>query len=221
MVGLLLLLTMLASSFVAVALYYRYRRQKVAEVAERLGLNFFPAEHVYEELNGLYLTKIGTQAQIENCLQGAADGTEVRIFEYRCYFPKAMASHTVALLTDEHLNLPKFLVRPRHRLALLDPYGSLGPPPIIIREKFDRHWIVAGDETERVLGLLDDDLIAFIETHRWWMEGDGRRLVLYRWDHTVNHALLEDFFRQAFQALLLLKSRCAENVWESREMAEA
>jgi hypothetical protein len=221
MAGLLLLLTMLGSSFVALALYYRYRRQKVAEVAERLGLNFFPTESVYEDLSGLYLTKIGTAPQIENCLQGATDGTEVRIFEYRCYFPKAMASHTVALLTADELNLPKFLVRPGHRLALLDPYASLGPPPIIIREKLDRHWIVAGDDTKRVRGLFDDALIEFIKTNQWWMEGDGRRLALYRWDHTVNHTFLEDFFRQAYQALLLLKSRSAANPKESRELAEA
>jgi len=221
MVGVVLLLTMLASSIVALALYYRYRRQKVAEVAERLGLNFFPAESVYEELRGLYLTKIGTEPQIENCLQGAADGTEVRIFEYRCYFPKAMASHTVALLTADQLNLPKFLVRPRHRLALLDPYASLAPPPIIIRGDFDRHWIVAGDDTERVRGLFDDALSEFIETNQWWIEGDGRRLALYRWNHTINHTFLEDFFHQAYKALLLLKSRSAANVRESRELAEA
>src|SRR5688500_16396652 len=116
----LLILTMLVSSFVGLALYYRYRRQKVAEVAERLGLNFFPAESVYEELSGLYLTQLGAKPQIENCLQGSADGTEVRIFEYRCYFDEAMASHTVALLTSDELNLPRFLVRPRHWLSLLD-----------------------------------------------------------------------------------------------------
>ena len=201
MVGMFLLLTMLASSFAGLALYYRHRRQKVAEVAERLGLNFLPAENVYDELSGLYLTRIGTEPAVENCLQGAADGTEVRIFEYRCYFPKSMASHTVALLTAEHLNLPRFLIRPRHSLALLDPYCSHAPPPILIREKFDRHWIVAGDDTERVRELFDDALIEFVETNKWWMEGDRNRLALYRWNYTVNHTCLEDFFRSSLPGL--------------------
>src|SRR5262245_64903847 len=220
MFGVLLLLLMLASSFVGLALYYLYRRQKVAEVAEKLGLSLFPAEKVYEELRGLYLTKVGTKPQIENCLQGAADGTEVRIFEYRCFFPKAMASHTVALLTADGLNLPKFLARPVHQLALLDPYSAVAPGPILIREAFDRNWIVAGDDTQRVRELFDDALIEFVETNKWWMEGDGSRLALYRWNYTVNHTLLEDFFRQAFQGLLLLKSRSAANAAESRELAE-
>ena len=37
MVGALLLLTMLGSSIVGLALYYRYREQKLAEIAQRLG----------------------------------------------------------------------------------------------------------------------------------------------------------------------------------------
>jgi len=209
MAGLLLLLVMFASSIGGLAMYYRYRRQKVAEVAERLGLNFYPAERVYDELAGLYLAKIGKQPQIENCLQGAADGTEVRIFEYRCFFPRAMASHTVALLTAEQLDLPRFLVRPRHALALFDPYSALAPPEMMIRGEFDRQWIVAGDETERVRGLFDDAFIEFVETNQWWMEADGNRLALYRWNYTVNHTFLEDFFHQAFKALLLLKARSA------------
>jgi hypothetical protein len=220
MVGLLLIVMLLVSSFVGLALYYRYRRQKVAEVAEKLGLNFIPAEKVYEELSGLCLTKLGTKPQIENCLQGAADGTEVRIFEYRCFFGEAMASHTVALLTAEELKLPRFVVRPRSRFALLDPYGSLAPPPILIREDFDGHWIVASDDTERVRGLFDGTLIEFVEANKWWMEADGNRLALYRWNHTVNHTFLEDFFHQAFKALLLLKSRSAAVASESRELAQ-
>jgi hypothetical protein len=221
MVGLFLMVLLMASSFAGMALYYRYRRQKVAEVAEQLGLNFFPAENVYEELRGLYLTQIGTKPQIENCLQGAADGTEVRIFEYRCFFTEAMASHTVALLTADGLNLPRFLIRPRQRFALLDPYGSLAPPPIIIRQEFDRDWIVAGDDTELLRGLFDDALIEFVERNKWWMEADGNRLALYRWNHTVNHTVLEDFFDQAYKALLLLKSRSAAVVAGSRELAQA
>jgi len=221
MAGLLLIVMLLASSFVGLALYYRWRRQKVAEVAGRLGLNFLPAEKVYEELSGLYLTKIGTEPEVENCLQGAADGTEVRIFEYRCYFPKGMASHTVALLTAEQLHLPRFLIRPRHRFALLDPYNSLAPPPILIRHDFDEHWTVAGDDTERVRGLFDDALIEFVEMNKWCMEADGNRLALYRWNHTVNHTFLEDFFQQAFKALLLLKTRSAAVADESRELARA
>jgi hypothetical protein len=221
MVGPLLVLTLFVSSMIWLAVYYRHRKQKLAEVAERLGLNFFPAAKVYAELSGLCLTQLGTKPQIENCLQGAADGTEVRIFEYRCFFPKTMASHTVALLTAERLNLPRFLVRPRHRFALLDPFGSLAPPPILIRENFDRHWIVAGDDSERVRELFDDALIDFVETNQWWMEGDGNRLALYRWNHTVNHTLLEDFFHQAYKTLLLLKSRSAAHVAESPELARA
>src|SRR5262245_32527186 len=221
MAGLLMIVGLMAGSFIGLAAYYRYRRQKVAEVAEQLGVNFLAAEKVYEELSGMYVTQIVTDPQIENCLQGAADGTEVRIFEYRCFFPKGMASHTIALLTAEGFDLPRFLVRPRHRLSLLDPYNSLAPPPVVIGEAFDRNWVVAGDETKRVRELFDDALIDFVETNKYWMEANGNRLALYRWNYTVNHTFLEDFFRAAFKALKLLKARDGANVGVSEELARA
>jgi hypothetical protein len=97
---------------------------------------------------------------------------------------------------------------------------SGAPPQILIRHDFDEHWIVAGDDTERVRGLFDDALIEFVEMNKWWMEADGNRLALYRWNHTVNHTFLEDFFHQAFKALLLLKSRSAAVASESRGLVQ-
>lgn len=211
----------LGFAFLALAMYYRYRKRMVAEVAERLGLEFSPSNNAFEELGGFYLTRMGKAPNIENCIRGTADGTEVRIFEYRCYFIEAVASHTVALLTDDDLQLPKFLVRPRHRLSILDPYSSLGPPPVMISEDFDRRWIVAGEDIKAVRRLFDEELRKFVDTNKWWMEGEGRRLALYRWNYTVNHAFLEDFFHTAYKALLLLKSRSASNAVVDAELAEA
>jgi hypothetical protein len=203
-------LVLLVLSVVALRVYYVYRERKVAAVASRLGLSFTPSERVFGELHGFYLTRLGDNPSIENCIAGDADGTRVRIFEYRCTFGRqaAPASHTVVLLTCDDLDAPQLLVRPKHRVTILDPYAQLAPGPVLIRGDFDKDWTATGEDPPAVRRLFDDELIEFVLTNKWWMEADGSRLVLYRWNHTAHHSSLESFFRQAFEALLLLKSRC-------------
>ena len=191
--------------------YYRYREQKVAEVAASLGLEFSPSDQVFEQLDGLYLTRVGTNGSVENCMTRDGDAALLRVFEYRFYMGKnaeAMASHTVVLLSSDDLDAPRLLVRPKHGLSMLDPYASVATGPVLIHQEFDKRWIVTGEDSESVRGLFDEELIQFVQTNKWWMEAEGHRLVLYRWNHTVNHTLLEDFLRQGLEAFALLKSRC-------------
>jgi hypothetical protein len=218
-------LIVFVASVVALRVYCVYRERKVAEVAARLGLAFSPSERVFGELHGLYLTRLGENPRIDNCIAGEADGTRVRIFEYRCTFGRqeAPASHTVVLLTCEDLDAPQLLIRPKHRMSILDPYAQLAPGPVLVRGDFDKDWIATGEDSRAVRQLFDDELIAFVKSNKWWIEARGSRLALYRWNHTVNHTLLERFFRQAFQALLLLKARCpaAASAEPSAEQSDA
>ena len=203
-------LVVLVVSIAALRLYYVHRERNVAEVAARLGLAFSPSEPVYDELRGLYVTRMGDNPRIENCIAGDAGGTRVRVFEYRCTFGRqeAPASHTLVLLTCDELDAPQVLIRPKHRVTILDPYAQIAPGPVLVRGDFDKNWIATGENPQAVRRLFNDELIAFVKTNKWWIEAEGSRLALYRWNHTVNHILLESFFREAFEALLLLKANC-------------
>jgi hypothetical protein len=178
------------------------RRRALAATAQRLGWGFQATASglAVEDYRNLHVFSQGRERTYRNILTGKPEGTAgVIICDYQYTTGDGRGTRTcrqtVALLTYEKGDLPRFELRPE---TVFDKIGSVfGYQDIDFKEspEFSKRYLLRGPDEAAVRALFGLNLRQYFESHPGWcVDGRGAWLAAYR------HGLLVP--PEAFPALL-------------------
>ena len=190
------------------------RTERFQQVAEELGLPFFPKgdESLVDLLDHLHLFSQGRAKKIANMLHGETDDVELAIFDYRYTVGRGKNSRTykqsVIYFRSAAFALPQFDLRPEGLLHKIG--GAFGYQDI----DFDTHpgfsgsYLLRGEDETAIRDLFTDDLLAFFESQKKIsVEGGGDQLVFYRAGKRIKPDEVGEFTQEGFRILHLFRGQ--------------
>ncbi|MEZ6061224.1 MAG: hypothetical protein R3C19_12740 [Planctomycetaceae bacterium] len=214
-----LLISLIAGAGLVVSLIlfvaWRYEKQRTEsfrQVAEQLGLPFFPTgnEALLSRLSHLHLFSQGRSRKIRNMLHGEARGLELAVMDYQYTVGSGKNSQTlrqgVIYFQTPALNLTKFAVRPEsilHRIGSAFGYQDID---FATHPQFSKLYLLRGDDESAIRQLFTDKVLTFFQNeHRICAEGSGDQLVFYRQGKRIKPAELPDFIDEGFRVLAVFR----------------
>ena len=198
--------------FVGGIMRAKQRTQQFVEVAEELGLPFFPQgdDGLLGRLSDFHLFSQGRSKRIMNMLHGETNEVEVAIFDYRYTVGSGKDRKTyhqsVIYFHSATLQLPTFAVRPEgmfHKIGALFGYKDID---FESHPLFSKKYLLRGDNEAAIRELFDDRLLSFFEGEtKISVEGSRGQLVYYRQKKRIKPADTQNFMKEGFQIFALFR----------------
>ena len=198
--------------FVVSHLQDKKRTEKLRQVADEMGLPFYPQgdDSLIGQLSNFPLFSEGRSKKIKNMLHGETSEVEVGIFDFRYTTGSGKSSHThkqsVAYFRSPDLDFPDFALRPEHLFHRIG--GVFGYQDIDFEShpRFSKSYLLRGNSEHKIRQLFNDEILAFFERQTGLsVEGNGERLIFYRASKRVKPEEVRSFFEEGFRVFALLK----------------
>jgi hypothetical protein len=195
------------------------RTGRLARFAEKAGIAFQPEvdpsvlDSFPFRLFRLARFRIGLpgvtwREPLRNMFQWRADGAEFWLFDFRYRMGKGgPITQTVCLITSPALRLPRFTLRPELRLEetlekFLPMLAAIATTKDIDFEhapEFSQDYFLSSDDEPATRKLFDNGPIACISQlrHRYTIDGEGERFLIYRSRITLDEAEIAAFVEDA------------------------
>jgi hypothetical protein len=203
------------------------RTNRLARFAEQARLSFLaeadpafvkglPFQLFQRTRTKLRLPGVYRAEPVRNVFQWRADGADFLLFDYVYRIGKGTpVTQTVCLIASPQLRLPRFKLRPELRIEeplekLLPMLAAIVPTKDIDFEhapEFSRANFLSGPDEDSTRRVFDDGLIGCLSSfgHRYIIEGEGSRFVIYRSGIALNEQEIVAFVDDAgkvYHALL-------------------
>jgi hypothetical protein len=192
--------------------YGKKRNGAFREFARRRNLSFSESADLdmAGEFPGLHLFLQETGNTIRNLVAGETDGVKLMLFDYQytAGAGQSSATHnqTVLLMQSGKLDLPSFQLYPEnifHRL-----FAVFGKKNIYFRSRpeFSKSYVLAGDAGDEIIKAFSDQAISYFTRHKGLVvEGNGRNILLYRFNSLVKPDRIQSFFTEGMEILGLFE----------------
>jgi hypothetical protein len=206
-----ILLAIAAAAVVGAALFFGHRMQKkraeaMARIAAELKLAFTPEgdETVLAEHAAFHLFLQGRSRKIRNLLRGAIRDSNIAIFDYRYTTGGGKHQHTwsqtVISFQLQGRNLPAFTMRPEnvfHKLGSMMGYQDID---FEINPVFSKKYLLRGPDDASIRSVFTNRVLMFFEAEPGLcVEGDGRRLIVFRHSVLAKPEVLRESVEKAIQ----------------------
>jgi hypothetical protein len=203
--------------FITVAVVFSHfaekkRTEGLRLQAGRLGLTTFQ-EEAPAPLAGfrhLPLFNRGHSKRIRNLMEGAVEGIDVAVLDYRFTVGGGKNSHTyrqtVCAIRDRRLRLPVFELKPE---SIWSKLGALfGYEDIDFEEhpEFSRKYHLSGVGEAAVRALFRPEVREALERREGLsLQGGGDRFIYFRASERVEPARIENLTRETLETLVLFR----------------
>jgi len=188
-------------------LYERKRTEKMAVVAEELGLTFSAEQNnaLLNKLQVFALFNKGRARKMKNVMTAATETTSLGIFEYQYTTGSGKNSHThvftIAAMETPSLQLPQFTTRPE---GFLDRIGSaIGFQDIDFDEhpEFSDAFVLKGADEAAIREFFDTRMLDLFANNKGvHVDADGSMLT-YRKKGRQKPESIPDFMAEAYEFL--------------------
>ncbi|MCB0632372.1 MAG: hypothetical protein R2824_17480 [Saprospiraceae bacterium] len=190
------------------------RTQQLADVAYKLGLDFFPEDEwgLKALLEDFRLFNKGIGKEITNIMRGRDDllESDLRIFDYKYVISTGNSSRrfrqTVFFMDSRKLGLPDFRMRPElfiHKVGAL-----IGFEDIDFEEYPDfsnQYYLKSSDEYYLRASLKEGFFKFFSREKGWYLEGLNYYMIFYRKDVLFPPDKIRNFYRMGLEVFDLFK----------------
>ncbi len=149
----------------------------------------------------LQLFQGGTFQFLRNVMRGGTTDAEVVLCDYGYTSGKTGWWQTVAAFPRAGRDLPHFEVRPERWAQKIGQRLGMQDIDFESHPQFSKEWLLSGQDEAAVRGLFSPDLLSFFEAvdtrQRWWVEGKGKWLLVWRDNKIIKSAELRMFLEQA------------------------
>lgn len=215
---LVIFILIIAAVIIVVNIYERKRTDKLVAVAEQLSMTFESKDEgraLRNYLKGFRLTSLGRGRKAYNIFTGNSADWHIRIFDYRYSQGSGKSSstynQTVLLFESDQLNLPIFKMRPEHVFHRIG--NTFGMQDIDFDDYpiFSKQYLLQGPDEEAIRKFFDHDrLTLFTEQKGLCIEGDGKKLIIYRNGKRVNPEEIPSFLETNLAIANLLRNKKKE-----------
>ena len=194
--------------------WYKIKRRKkpLKKLAELLNFTFSEkGDALASFLSGFYLFSQSYFPSISNVLSGRFNGIPVWIMDYK--YTESVGRHpstyqqTVLAFNSNKLQLPSFILRPTN---LFDKIGIvLGDKDINfdIAPVFSKQYSLRGNNEEAIRRLFNDRALEYYERHPGLStEGDGNKLIYYRFSKLVSPNKIQAFLQEGYDLFRIFNS---------------
>jgi len=187
----------------------KVRTARLTQVAQQLGIPFFPAGDplLIGRLASLPLFSVKASKSIVNVLREVRPEVEFGIFDYNYRIGTGENSHSITqsvmYFCSKTIDLPKFTVYPKmqfHKilrvLGIVQQVIDLGTRP-----QFAEQYGLTGDDEAAVRDLFCDELLEFFEGQKNQInvQGHDHQLLLYRHGQRIAPDQVEQFMVEGFE----------------------
>jgi hypothetical protein len=216
MILLIILGSVIVVTIIIYAIWYfnRKRAKTLRLVAESLNFTFSEKgdKPLMDSLSGFDLFSRGYGRRISNVLSGKFNLLPVTVMGYQYTMGGGISTsilhQTVLFIESEKLNLPRFTLHPEDIFdKIASAFGKEGlnfeTAPL-----FSKQYLLNGDNETSIRSLFNASVLDYYEQHRGVStEGDGVKLIYYRFFHSVSPDNIQDFLRQGYDVFDLFKIR--------------
>jgi hypothetical protein len=207
----------IAAAIVATVVYERKRTQAVKELAESIGLSFFPHGDpaLVGSLSSFPLFSQGSSRTICNMIHGDTHDVVASLFDYKFTVGsgknKSTHHQTVVCIQSSEMHLPVFTLRPEHFFHRIGAVFGIQDIDFPTHPEFSKLFLVQGASEEQIRGLFTPAILSYFEGKKGIaVEADGRRVLVYRARVREKPAAWLSRMEEAFEIYGLMKKRSAE-----------
>jgi hypothetical protein len=167
----------------------RKRRQKLALVADQLGLTFEPDKKSPATLGvaGCKLLSRGHARRAYNRMRGTVEDVDMLLFDYQFTTGSgknsSTHSQTVAAFTFPGRTLPAFELHPEHFFNRIGAALGFDDIDFDTHPEFSKRYNLTGTDESAVRDLFTSAVLGYFEDQgeqHWSIEGFGHWLIVYR-----------------------------------------
>jgi len=146
----------------------KQRRQAIAELAQSLGLDFFPESdiHSLSIWQQVPFFNRGQSHKLLNHLKGETDTTAIHIFDFRFVVGNGKNSHThqqtVVAMLSEDLQAPAFELSPESLFHRLGEWFGMQDIDFDDHPEFSRKFVLRAEDEAQVRQFMDRPLLDFL-----------------------------------------------------------
>ena len=192
--------------------YEQARTERFQEVAEDLGLEFFPTGDpaVQEAIGHLRLFNQGHGRRTQNMLSGQTDDIEIAIFGYRFITGggKNQQTHHQSVISFQspNLSLPEFELRPEHFFHKIGQAFGYKDIDFDSHPIFSKRFLLRGPDEAAIREFFKPELLEFFESHQGVsLEATGDRLIYYRARKRIKPEEVRSFMEEGFGVYAVMK----------------
>ena len=187
--------------------YEKKRTEKMASVAEELGLQFSPGQNheLLGKLQVFALFNKGRARKMTNVMFAETDTTSLAIFEYQYTVGGGKNSQThrftMAAMETPTLRLPQFTTRPE---GFLDGIGSvIGLQDIDFDEhpEFSDAFVLKGENETAIRNFFDTRILDLFANHKGVHVDAHGSMLTYRTKGRQNPESIPTFMAEAYEFL--------------------
>jgi len=207
----------LAAAVFMVMLYAGYvygkkRGDALREFARRRNLTFSASADIdiAREFPAFHLFLQGTGKTVRNLIAGETDGVRLMLFDYqyRTGTGQASATHdqTVLLMQSGRLGLPPFQLYPENIIHRLLAVFGKQDIKFQSRPEFSKSYVLTGDAGDEIRKAFSDQALSYFTRHKGLVvEGNGRDILLYRFNTLSGPDRIQSFFTEGMEILRLFE----------------
>lgn len=181
----------------------RKRTEALTNVAQTLGFRFEGSKWSDStRMPSKQMELIRHGGSFSNIMTGTFSGVETSLFDYSYSARGSQAySQTVAAFTTE-VFLPLFALRPESALSRFADIFLLSDIDFESHPVFSKRYVLCGPEEHAIRNLFTRALLSRLEelpaNADWHIEGNQRKLILYRPDVTTEPEAMREFLQDAY-----------------------
>jgi hypothetical protein len=184
--------------------FQRYARQKGLSFSKRADIN------VENWFTDLQLFSDDAEKAIRNLISGNVEGAHVKIFDFRIKSEQGQShtfnSQTVAAITSGKLDLPVFTMYPKNIISKFLKLPGNRDIDFPSRNRFTNIYGLRGDDVRAISTTFTDQIFSYFENHKGLtLEGNGDRLLIYRYRKLIKPDDIQFFFTEGLEILRLFE----------------
>jgi hypothetical protein len=193
---------------VAIWLMHRYekkRTESMSNIAEELGLTFFPEGHpdLVSKLQLLPIFNKGRDRKMRNLMTAETEETQLAIFDYQYTTGGGKNQHThkstIASMIKDDLRLPHFSVRPE---GFFDRVGAVvGFQDINFDDHpdFSRAYVLKGENEAAIRSFFTKDMLDLFASKKDVMVEAGGNVICFRRKGRQSPEQIADFMAECYE----------------------
>jgi len=208
-IGILLVIGFIVS-LVGILIYARWaekqRKLALAEVAESLGLEYFPdgRPDLLNDISDFGLFNIGHSRKQTKVISGETDDVRIAIFDYRYTTGSGKNQSTrhqsVIALQSPQLQIPTFNMRPEGMFDKIG--GALGFQDIDFpsHPNFSKMFVLQGPDETQIRDFFDDELLSqFEKLNGYTIAGRNGALIMYQAGKRIKPDQIKEYLGKAYE----------------------
>ncbi len=187
------------------------RDEKMREVANELGLDYFPEGNTVAmvELGSFSLLNSGRSRKQTKLIQGVTDEVKIAIFDYQYTTGGGKNSHThrqsVASLRSDQLVMPAFTMRPENVFSQIGGLFGMKDIDFESHPQFSKMFVLKGPDEQAIRDFFTPPILTYFENHRGLcVEAFPGSMIFYWPGKRIAPEEIRNFLTQAYEVYGLI-----------------